>query len=185
MGFEFEFRPQAPPPGDSLFRDVARWWTERPSRVDEWDLPAREEGYFEKIVKACGLLARVEASAFRLSGFGAADWGLDVGYDMSAFVEGLPELLGGLSARVYTELELYPQGVESVLGFEPAGEDVQVRCRSMNAAWTPEDPVEIIPRAELVRMIERLQHDFARGLEMIDPQLVTIDPFNLWRHIPA
>jgi hypothetical protein len=34
-------------------------------------------------------------------------------------------------------------------------------------------------------MIERLQHDFARGLEMIDPQLVTIDPFNLWRHIPA
>ena len=185
MSFEFEFRPQAPPPGGTLFQDVARWWRKRPSRVDEWELPAREEGYFVKILKACALLDRVEASEFRLSGFGSADWGLDVGYDMSAFVEGLPELSSGLAERRYAEVELYPQGVECVLGFQPIGENVQVRCRSMEAAWTPDDPVEILARAELVRMIGCLQHDVARGLEMIDPQLVAIDPFDVWLHEPS
>jgi len=180
MGFAFEFRPQAPPPGDDLLQDVARWWSERPSSVEEWELPASEEGYFEKIVKACGLLERVEASEFRMSGFGK-DWKLNVGYDMSAFVEGLPELSDGLSERTYAEVELYPQGVEKVLGFEPVGKQVHIRCRSMWSAWTPADPVEVIASTELIGMILRLQHDFARGLQMIDPLLAEIDPFDLWR----
>ncbi|MDA0184524.1 hypothetical protein OJ997_29750 [Solirubrobacter phytolaccae] len=59
-----------------------------------------------------------------ISGFGRPRWGVDVGYDMSAFVERLPELLTGLSESRFAEIDLYPQGVECVLGFFPVGEDV-------------------------------------------------------------
>lgn len=165
MGFSFAFRPQPPSPG----------------YIRREELPDRDDDYFSMIVKSCSLLAEVERSEFSLSGFGRVRWNVDVAYDMSAFLEAVPDLVQDVERQRFAEVDLYSQGVECQLGFRPVRADVEVRCSS-STAWTPVPEVEIISRSDLLQMIRRLQQDFVQGLAMIDPALVGMPPFDDWVH---
>ncbi len=78
--------------------------------------------------------------AFRISGFGQAEWPVDVWYDLSTLVEQLPDALAALRRGEPAEIDLYGQGVERTLIFEPAGDVVSITCSS-RTRWQPEPAV--------------------------------------------
>lgn len=143
------------------------------------ELPSRDDDYFSLIVKSCSLLAEVEGSEFVLSGFGRERWNLDGGYDMSTFLEAVPDLAQAVEQRRSAEVEMYAQGVECRFEFRPVGDDVEVKCRSWTD-WTPAPEIEVVSRARLLQMIRRLQQDVAQGLALIDPRLAELAPFGDW-----
>jgi hypothetical protein len=104
---------------------------------------------------------------------------VDVGYDMSSFIEQLPQLLTGLRTGQETKVDLYPQGLERILTFRPSGERVMIQCLS-RTDWIPDPEVESIAATELIAMLSRLAHDFATGLRAIDSELSHVEPFVHW-----
>jgi hypothetical protein len=136
------------------------------------------EDYWYLAVRACGVLAETDAG-FRIGGFGTEDWAFDVGYDMSAFVEGLSGLIDALRAGNETEIDLYPQGVERTLTFSPVGDQVRIRCVS-RTSWVPRPDVEECELDELLAMCVRLAHDFAAALPDVAPTIAGLAPFDRW-----
>lgn len=125
------------------------------------------------------MLAEVDGSYFDFRGFGRDPWNVDVAYDMSAFLEQVGELARAMRSEDFASVDLYSQGVESALEFEPRAELVAIRCTS-RTAWTPDPTVEVISRLVLVEMLERLVKQVARGLELIQPELIGQAPFDAW-----
>lgn len=130
------------------------------------------------VMEACALLAETDCQ-FHVEGFGSSDWRLDVEYDLSAFMEQLPETLAGIRARHPVELDLYPQGVERTLSFDAGGEVVSIRCAS-RTNWRPCPGVEVVGRDELSRMLSRLASDFARSLRVMRSPIARLKPFSDW-----
>lgn len=132
-------------------------------------------GYEYFVMYACGLLAGTDC-AFKTGGFGQDDWGFDVGYDMSSFVEELPALIDGVRSRQDVEIYLYPQGVERTLHFSTDDSLVSIRCES-ETDWRPEPEVEEIDREEFVAMLRA----FAESLVVTAPKVAHEAPFEQWR----
>jgi hypothetical protein len=154
----------------------------QPPRPSEPAAPAPEEAgasYETFVIEACGALAEVGDGSFHLGGFGDENWPVDVAYDMSAFVEQLPELLAGVREGREVEIDLYPPGIERTLMFRPAGSEVTIHCHS-RTDWVPDPEVETIGQAELITMLSKLAEDFATALNAMNPRLAQVEPFAHW-----
>jgi hypothetical protein len=138
------------------------------------------EDYFTSVVRACEELATRTTCRFVLSGFGKADWVLDVGYDLSTFIEQLPALATAVRAGEEFELNLYGQGVEQILRFEPSGSQVAITCVS-GTNWIPDPPTETIAVPALDSMLVQLAQDFAAALHQAGLPLANREPFTSWR----
>jgi hypothetical protein len=136
--------------------------------------------YFYLAMRACADLARTDA-AFHIGGFGREDWGFDLSYDMSSFVESLPEQVEALQGREEFELDLYPQGVERTLTFCYLSDDtVEVTCFS-RTSWVPDPDIETSSRTRLLALCQELQQALAGSLETIGSEVAALPPFNAWR----
>ncbi len=134
---------------------------------------------FESVVMdLCAVLAENECS-FEVSGFGQLEWPVDVKYDLSTFVEQLPEALRGIRDRTSAEIDFYGQGLERRLIFEFKGELVNISCES-RTNWVPKPNVEEIGYQELLSMLESVASKFASSLRLVWPQLENKDPFCNW-----
>ncbi|MET7296592.1 hypothetical protein ABZS79_31575 [Streptomyces griseoloalbus] len=163
MSFSVSFNPAVP-------SDVAA-----PASV------SLEQGddYETLVMEACSVLSDAGGSTFRISGFGSDEWPLDVGYDLSAFMEQLPSLLVGVRERREVEVDLYSQGIERTLTFRPSGDLVMIQCES-RTSWVPNPERESIAQSELVAMLSKLAQNFAGGLKAIKSELSEVAPFERW-----
>jgi hypothetical protein len=135
--------------------------------------------YHYLAMRGCADLAQTDA-AFHIGGFGTQDWGFDISYDMSSFVESLPELVKALHGRKEFELDLYPEGVERTLTFRLRGDDtVEVDCAS-RTSWVPDPSTETAARAQLLALCRALQQDLAASLEAIGSDVAPLPPFSTW-----
>ena len=139
----------------------------------------RGADYETLVMEACGALAASGGSRFHVGGFGTNEWPLDVGYDLSAFMEQFPSLLAGVREFREVEVEFYSQGIERTLTFRPSGDFVSIRCES-RTSWIPNPDHEQIAQAELVAMLSKLAKDFAQGLKEANLDLSTAAPFDRW-----
>lgn len=150
--------------------------TSAPDRAVE---PPEDLGDYDVLVMhACDLLSRTDAR-FHIGGFGSDDWHLDIRYDLSVFMEQLPDLAQAIAERSEHELNLYSQGVERSLIFHPGADSVQIRCIS-GTSWVPEPDVEVISFPDLTSMLTRLAVDFVESLKIVDARLAGVNPFDRW-----
>ena len=135
--------------------------------------------YVTEVVNLCDVLGETDAQ-FRVSGFGLANWPVDVSYDLSAVMEQLPAVIRALIAGARTELDFYSQGIERTLEFQPSGEVCRIRCES-RTSWIP-DPAEIEMKTnDLIAMLQELARAFGESVAVAAPSLTNMSPFNAWR----
>ncbi|MEU6072004.1 hypothetical protein ABZ864_48205 [Streptomyces sp. NPDC047082] len=141
-----------------------------------------EEGgdYEYFVMYACDLLGRSDCE-FHIGGFGVDDWGFDVSYDMSSFMEELPALIEGVVERRDVEMCLYPQGVERVLYFSSRGSVISIRCELANGESLP-NSVEEVSRSGFIAMLRKLAKDFSESLVVVAPRVAHEPPFEFWRN---
>lgn len=137
------------------------------------------DDYETLVMEACSALSDAGGSRFHIGGFGSDEWPLDVGYDLSAFMEQLPSLLASVREHREVEVDLYSQGIERTLTFRPSEDLVIIHCES-RTNWVPNPECESIAQSELVAMLSKLAEDFARGLKAINSELVEAAPFERW-----
>lgn len=130
-------------------------------------------------IEACSALSEVGCT-FVIGGFGKNNWIFDAEYDMSTFVEGLPDLISDLPKGRLVVVDLYSQGVERTLTFHPRGQFVDVACVS-RTTWKPMPEVETLSLDDLLMMIRRLAVDFATALTRAAPEIAALEPFPSWR----
>jgi hypothetical protein len=109
---------------------------------------------FDSIVMdLCAVLAESDCS-FEISGFGQYEWPVDVRYDLSTLMEQFPETLSQIRSGGSAEIDLYGQGVQRSLRFEPRGNGlVSVLCES-RTDWTPEPATELTSYSDLLFMLK-------------------------------
>ncbi|MFG2815233.1 hypothetical protein [Streptomyces sp. NPDC048410] len=163
MGFSVSFKPAVP-------SDVAA--------TASVSLEQGED-YETLVMEACSVLSDAGGSEFRIGGFGSDEWPVDVAYDLSAFMEQFPSLLGGVRECREVEVDLYSQGIERTLTFRPSGDLVMIHCES-RTSWVPNPERESIAQSELVAMLSKLAQDFAGGLKAIISELSEVAPFEHW-----
>src|SRR5688572_15261168 len=98
------------------------------------------DNYEVTVMNACEILADT-GLRFLFRGFGREDWKLDVRYDLSVFMEQLPEMLSAVTRAERYEFYFYSQGVEQNFVFSPIGEKVEIRCAS-GTSWVPDPELE-------------------------------------------
>ncbi|MCP2265839.1 hypothetical protein ACFQHV_04770 [Promicromonospora thailandica] len=135
--------------------------------------------YESLVIEISQVLAEAEGARFVLGGFGRDPWPLSVDYDMSVFLEQLPDLLENLESRDVFRLDMYSQGTEAKLEFLPGDDDVTITCTS-RTSWVPEPSTEHIDRDTLLRMLHELAAGFAHAARTVDPALATVEPFEEW-----
>lgn len=131
------------------------------------------------VIEGCASLSGTDCR-FVIGGFGQDDWRYDIEYDMSSFLEGLPELLAALDSGRAVTMDLYPQGVERGLTFTPQGDGVSVECTS-RTSWTPDPRSEYHDLAELLRMTRKLAKDFSEAVSAAAPEIGRLEPFTSWK----
>ncbi len=144
------------------------------------DVTWEPEDYSTSVMRACEDLSARTTCRFVLGGFGKADWALDLGYDLSTFVEELPDLASAVRAAEEFELNLYGQGIEQILRFQPDGARVVITCVS-GTNWIPDPATETIAVQALDAMLTQLAKDFATALHHADSALSDRAPFAGWR----
>jgi hypothetical protein len=149
-----------------------RVWFQPPALVVR-DLPPSDGDYESVVIEACRVLAGTDCR-FGVAGFGQAVWPVDVGYDLSTFVEQLPEAIAQIERGEAAEIDLYGQGIERLLRFEGSGERMRVLCTS-RTSWTPDPAEESIARAELVRMLRDVAAGFAESLALMWPHIRSVE----------
>ncbi|MFD7428352.1 hypothetical protein ACFV6Z_15030 [Streptomyces sp. NPDC059818] len=137
------------------------------------------DDYQYLVIEGCSSLSETDCR-FAIGGFGQDDWKFDIEYDMSSFLEGLPELLAALESGRVVAIDLYPQGVERVLTFTPQGDVVSVECTS-RTSWTPDPRMECHDLAELLRMARKLATDFSKAVSAAAPEIGRLEPFTSWK----
>ncbi|WP_399922972.1 hypothetical protein [Streptomyces kanamyceticus] len=137
------------------------------------------DDYETLVMEACSALSDAGGSRFHIGGFGNDEWPLDVGYDLSAFMEQFPSLMASVRERREVEVDLYSQGIERTLTFRPSEDLVMIHCES-RTNWVPNPEFESISQNELVAMLSKLAEDFARGLKAIKFDLSEAAPFDRW-----
>ncbi|WP_148046363.1 hypothetical protein [Halostreptopolyspora alba] len=136
------------------------------------------DDYEQRVMLACDLLAETDCD-FRVRGFGVC-WPVDVGYDLSTFLEGLPELLADLRSGREGVCDFYAQGTERVLRFFPEGAWVRITCES-RTAWAPDAGTERVGRGELERMLVETAVAFGRSVGNMGLSMAGEEPFASWR----
>ncbi|MCF6470732.1 hypothetical protein FAF44_20385 [Nonomuraea sp. MG754425] len=116
---------------------------------------------------------------FYMGGFGSENWNMDVEYDMSTLIEGLPSLLQSLQSTGAGEVDLYSQGIERMLRFQRCADLVEVTCIS-RMHWHPDPPLEIHNYADIEKMLTGLAGDFAQGLRRLSSPIAQLRPFVDW-----
>lgn len=144
-------------------------------RTPEFDLSV---DYESLVMDACELLSEA-GCRFHVGGFGQSPWPVDVSYDLSTVIEQLPAAIAALRNGDSAVIDLYGQGVERGLTFEPVGDLVAIRCSS-RSAWTPDPDTEQVSPSEATALIEGLASDFKTALERTCPSLALIEPFKHW-----
>jgi hypothetical protein len=104
---------------------------------------------------------------------------MSVDYDMSVFLEQLPDLLDNLESGDLFRLDMYSQGTEAELEFSPDGDELTITCSS-RTTWVPDPATERIGLGPLLQMLRKLAADFALGARTADPALAAIEPFEQW-----
>lgn len=151
---------------------------DRAPRLGDVAAPEFSDDYEADVIEMCSVLADASVGEFVLEGFGRR-WPVDVAYDMSAFLEQFPSLLANIRSEAEWEVDLYSQGIESSLVFEPGVDDVLIHCRS-RTLWTPDPPLERIERRELIGMLEELAVGVAKAFAEIAPAASYGRPFDGW-----
>jgi hypothetical protein len=131
------------------------------------------------VIEGCSSLSETDCR-FMIGGFGQDDWRFDIEYDMSSFLEGLPELLAALDSGRSVTLDLYPQGVERALTFTPQGDAVSIECTS-RTSWAPDPRVERHSLAGLLEMARKLAIDFSEAVSAAAPEIGRLEPFTSWK----
>lgn len=147
----------------------------RPPAESDVD-PEELDDFPTLVIVCCGVLASV-GYGFAFAGFGRDDWKFDVGYDLSALLEGIPDFAAGITGPGTAEIDMYPQGVEKVLTFTREGGDVRV-------GFAPRDEQgaeAMLPYAALEEMFADLVRDFAVAVARHAPALAVRPPLELWR----
>jgi len=139
----------------------------RPSTATPSPVPPSASDYDSVVMDACMVLAETDIH-FGVCGFGQSTWPVDISYDLSTFVEGLPEAIGNLVRRAPAVIDMYGQGLERALSFEPHGGDVQVHCTS-RTSWRPDPPTVRMRYADVVGMLSAVAEEFAASLAVIWP----------------
>lgn len=135
--------------------------------------------YESLVMEVCTALAEAPGGRFTLSGFGRDPWPVSVDYDMSVFVEQLPDLLKNLESGDLFRLDMYAQGIESMFEFSPDGDQVTITCSS-RTGWGPDPGTERADRRLLLETLRRLAVDFALAARTVDPALAAVQPFDRW-----
>ncbi|WP_328539135.1 hypothetical protein [Streptomyces sp. NBC_00344] len=136
------------------------------------------EDYEYLVVYSCALLAKTDCK-FHIGGFGSANWGFDVHYDASSFLEELPRMLRSATLGEDFDVDLYSQGVERNLQFTFSGTVVDIYCES-RTNWVPEPPMESLNSDAVVSMLQNLATSFAASLKAVVPQVAMLPPFSDW-----
>ncbi|UFR05261.1 hypothetical protein KBP30_30675 [Streptomyces sp. Go40/10] len=136
------------------------------------------EDYASLVMDACELLAETDCR-FRVSGFGQDAWPVDVSYDLSSVIEQLPQVRTALGRRDRARIDFYGQGVERVVGFVPAGEQVTLTCTT-RTDWIPDPATGTASLADVEDMLAALAHDFRRALDRACPDVAAREPFAQW-----
>lgn len=140
----------------------------------------REFDYEHLVMEACEILEDA-GCVFQMTGFGKPVWALDVAYDLSVFMEQFPALIDGVREARQVEVDLYSQGVECALKFNPRGEQVVIECLS-RTDWVPLLEFETVSRAELDSMLSGMAKTFAEALEAAGSSISRVEPFVHWLH---
>ncbi|WP_439377568.1 hypothetical protein [Amycolatopsis lexingtonensis] len=146
----------------------------------EFSEPELEIGEFEsEVMGICAALADT-SSRFDIGGFGTDDWDLDIRYDMSTFIEQLPDVYGAIAKYGSAELDLYSPGVERTLFFGVNSEKVAVRCAS-RTDWRPCPEIEEISRDELLASFRALSRQFGIAASKLFPEVNFSRPLADWQ----
>ncbi|WIX83465.1 hypothetical protein QRX50_23260 [Amycolatopsis carbonis] len=137
-----------------------------------------DDDYESLVMTACGLLADTDCR-FHIQGFDSVEWPVDVAYDLSVFMEQLPDLLARIRLRSNAELDMYSQGIERTLKFIAKADLVEIHCLS-RTDWVPNPSVEIMNKKYLEEMLSRLAVDFAISLAAIGSPIARFQPFSSW-----
>ncbi|WP_406362753.1 hypothetical protein [Streptomyces sp. NBC_01579] len=130
-------------------------------------------------MQGCRILSDVGCS-FHIAGFGSADWGFDVSYDMSTLIEQVPSLVESLELNGTGKVDFYSQGVERSITFERVDGSYEIRCYS-RTSWKPSPSVEYVDCASMEDMLDKLTFDFSMILERAASEISTLEPFRSWR----
>jgi hypothetical protein len=120
------------------------------------------------IMDLCIALGETHAFEFRVSGFGDERWPLDIATDLATVLGQLPGALSACAAGAPFELNLFEQGVERRLEFEPKDTCYEVRCLSLTD-WQPKPQIEQIDTALVRSMLQRLKDTFCEICENLLP----------------
>jgi hypothetical protein len=140
--------------------------------------PEVEDDFEGLVMAACGTLGDTDCR-FHMQGFGSLEWPVDVAYDLSVFMEQLPDLIARIRMQSHADLDMYSQGIERTLEFTPKGDLVEIRCLS-RSDWVPKPSIESMSRKELEEMLSRLAMDFATSLVAIGSPIAQVQPFSSW-----
>jgi hypothetical protein len=140
--------------------------------------PEVEDDFDSLVMAACGMLADA-GCRLHIEGFGSLEWPVDVAYDLSAFMEQLPDLIARIRLRSHAEIDMYSQGVERTLEFTHAGDLVEIYCLS-RTDWVPNPSIERMSRKSLEEMLSRMAVDFAISLVEIGSPIAQAHPFSNW-----
>ncbi|NED44980.1 hypothetical protein G3I65_34185 [Amycolatopsis sp. SID8362] len=134
---------------------------------------------FESVVMDLCVVLDDSDCVFEIGGFGQSEWPVDVRYDLSTFMEQLPEALERIRSGFPAEIDLYGQGIERSLRFEVDGDFVNVSCVS-RTNWIPDPDIETIDLSKLLAMLESISVEFAESLRLIWPRAAAVAPFVNW-----
>lgn len=116
---------------------------------------------------------------FVVSGFGQENWPVDIGTDLSVFLEQIPDALGAIESGVETEIDFYEQGIERVITFTPCENTYHASCAS-RTNWQPDPEVEKIESAHLKQMLIDVRNEFLRMVRMVAPELCEHEWIKEW-----
>lgn len=135
--------------------------------------------YESMVMVACKAISEAGGGNFRIGGFGAEVWPLDIVYDFSAFMEQFPSLLIGLRDGREVAVDIYSQGIERELIFRPHAAGVIIQCVS-RTEWIPNPEFESIAQGELISSLLEVAVNFAKSLKIVDFELAGAEPFVHW-----
>lgn len=119
----------------------------------------------------CGHLAAAPGVAFMIGGFGQARWPSDGRTDLCVVLEQLPSVIRALEEGSASELDLYEQGLERTLRFDPKGSRVDVTCSSRCTSFEPAPATVALERSEVVAMLRRCLDTFVLVLHESFPAI--------------
>lgn len=126
----------------------------------------------------CYLLNEAGAT-FAVSGFGDAHWPVDVQVDFAILLEQLPAALRAISLGQSFQLDLFEQGVERFLTFEPVDDQYEVRCKSLTR-WQPTREVEFIDTRVIERQLKSVRDRFLDAVAEVAPTAAKHIWFERW-----